>query len=480
MVAELRESGIGVVGAIPWGTHLCHFYETKQDLLDTLVPYFSTGLANDESCLWVVSEPLTQEEAADALRQAVPELDRLMAEQRMEILPHDQWYLDGDALDLERASQGWQAKCDRALAQGHAGLRAAGMAAWLSKNDWRDFADYEYALSAAIVDRRLLVLCTYPLASSGATEVLDVVRAHHVAVSRRRGDWEVVETPDLKQAKQVIAQLNAELEQRVTERTEQLTLANQRLEREVADRRHAEAEVRRLNAELERRVAERTAQLEVANQELQAFSHAVSHDLRAPLRRIQGFCRLLQETYAPVLDEEGRHYLDRIHASTQQLEALVHDLLRLSRVARQDMVWRPVDLSGLVREIAAELQRGDPQRRVELRIAPGLVAQGDAALLRIALENLVANAWKFSATRASARIEFGADQTAEGPAYYVRDDGVGFDMAEAERLFVPFSRLHGAEFEGTGIGLTTVQRIIRRHGGRVWVEAAIDRGATFY
>ncbi|HYL56366.1 MAG TPA: PAS domain S-box protein, partial [Gemmatimonadales bacterium] len=224
-----------------------------------------------------------------------------------------------------------------------------------------------------------------------------------------------------------------------------------------------------------------TAQLEVANAELDAFAYSVSHDLRAPLRSIDGFSQALLEDYAAQLDDAGRDHLQRVRLATQRMATLIDDLLNLSRVTRSEMVIGSVDLSGLARELAAELAASDPGRTVDLVIAPGLEARADRGLLRVVLQNLMGNAWKFTGKRDGARIEVGVVSSNGERAYFVRDNGAGFDMAFASKLFGAFQRLHRAtEFPGTGVGLATVQRIIHRHGGRVWAESIVDRGATFY
>ena len=222
-------------------------------------------------------------------------------------------------------------------------------------------------------------------------------------------------------------------------------------------------------------------QLAVANKELEAFSYSVSHDLRAPLRSIDGFSEALTEDYAGVLDAEGNSYLQRIRSAAQRMAQLIDDLLDLSRVSRAEMRREEVDLTGTAEAIAAELRTTEPERQASLLIQPGLTATGDPRLLRVVLENLIGNAWKYTAKRSTARIEMGSTCHEGKAAYFVRDDGAGFDMAYAGKLFGAFQRLHGMnEFPGTGIGLATVQRIIHRHGGRVWAEAAVDQGATFY
>jgi PAS domain S-box-containing protein len=251
--------------------------------------------------------------------------------------------------------------------------------------------------------------------------------------------------------------------------------------RDITERKWVEKEMRELVAGLEQRVHERTAQLEAANKELEAFAYSVSHDLRAPLRGIDGWSLALLEDYGGRFDEQGRQYLDRIRSEAQRMGILIDDLFKLSRVARSEMLRGSVDLTSIAEGIAARLREAHPARRIEFVIAKGLNALGDAHLLEIVMTNLMDNAVKFTARQAEARIEFGEIEHDGAPAFYLRDNGVGFDMAYADTLFGPFQRLHKAsDFPGTGIGLTTVQRIAHRHGGRVWAESEPDHGATFY
>jgi light-regulated signal transduction histidine kinase (bacteriophytochrome) len=247
--------------------------------------------------------------------------------------------------------------------------------------------------------------------------------------------------------------------------------------RTVTGLKQAEEKILTLNQDLELRARE----LEATNKELEAFSYSVSHDLRSPLRAIDGFGQALLDDCSEQLDHQGKAHLARIRAASQRMAQLIDDLLNLSRVTRTAIEYRPVNLSLVAESILGALQKADPQRRVDIVVAPNLTAAGDERLLRLTMENLLGNAWKFTANRPEARIEFGAIQNGDMPAYYVRDNGAGFDMAYRDKLFAPFQRLHSMkEFEGTGVGLATVQRIIHRHGGRVWAEAQVDRGATFY
>lgn len=247
--------------------------------------------------------------------------------------------------------------------------------------------------------------------------------------------------------------------------------------RDVTEQRRVEDEMRLMNASLEQRVQERTHQLEAANRELEAFSFSVAHDLRAPLRGIDGFSQALIEDHAANLGEEGVGYLRRIRLSIGRMGQLIDDLLRLSRIAGTELRVSSMNLSALATEVLSELA---PRHHVQVEVEPDLITRGDAALLRIVLTNLFANALKFSGKSAVPRISFGRIDRDGAPAYFVRDNGAGFDMRYAARLFGAFQRLHhAAEFEGTGIGLAIVQRIVHRHGGLVWAEGAPNQGATF-
>jgi PAS domain S-box-containing protein len=247
--------------------------------------------------------------------------------------------------------------------------------------------------------------------------------------------------------------------------------------RDITARKEVEQQISKLNHELEVRALE----LEAANQELEAFSYSVSHDLRSPLQNIDSFCQILMEDYANRLDADGRDYVQRLRGSCRHMEEIIDALLALSNMMRSELHVMPFDLSALAKAVAADLKLKNPDRLLDWVIAEGLIVEGDSQLLRVALENLFGNAWKFTANRPSARIEFGALPQSDGSrTYFVRDDGAGFDMARANQLFTPFKRLHDqSEFRGTGIGLATVQRVIQRHRGKIWAEGVVNHGATF-
>ncbi len=459
MATETRNTGIDVVGDMPWGTHFCLFYDTKEDLLDTLISYCKAGLESEEFCLWVVAEPLTIEEAIDALKDAVPDIDRYLADSRIEIVSAGDWYLQGGTFDLKRVTCGWHEKLARASARGYAGVRVTGDTAWLEKKDWKDFCEYEEGLNEAVANQRLAVLCTYPLAACGAAEILDVVRTHQFALARRRGSWDLIETAGLKQAKAEIKRLNEELEQRIVERTSQLTLASEAL-------REAQSELAHVN-----RVT--TMGLLAAS-----IAHEINQPVAAAVTNAHAALRWLG-AQPPDL-EEARQALAHIIKDGHRAGEIVNRIRGLIKRApsRNDRL----DINEAILEVIA-LTRGEVQRnRVSLqtRLANGLpLVQGDRIQLQQVILNLIVNAVEaMSGATEGARallISTGKDAS-NAVLVAVRDSGSGLDPEGLNRLFDPF---YTTKPSGMGMGLSICRSIIEAHGGRVWATANIPQGAVF-
>jgi signal transduction histidine kinase len=462
MTTEMRKSGIEVLGDMPWGTHFCLFYETKEDVLETLVSYCKAGLEDHEFCLWVVSKPITVDEAGNALKRAVPDLDRYLADRSIEIVSATDWYLDGGSFDLNRVIDGWNEKLAHALARGYAGVRVTGDTAWLEKKDWKDFCEYEAVLNESVANQRLAVLCTYPLAACGASEILDVVHNHQFATAKRHGTWDVIETPALKQAKAEIKRLNEELEQRVVERTRQLTAVNEEL---------------------------RTAEMELAHvtrvTTLGEVTASFAHELNQPLAAI------VNNANACIgLLPRGRHDLGEVRdaladivSDAERASAIIERVRGLAKRSSPEKV--PLQLIDVVEAVVALAATESVARRVALRtdVAPDLpVVLGDRVQLQQVLLNLVVNGMDAMSTVAEQErlleIRGGADRQDGSPAVRISvyDRGIGLEAGQMERLFEPF---YTTKAHGMGMGLAISRSIIAAHGGRLWAEANPGPGATF-
>jgi len=339
---------------------------------------------------------------------------------------------------------------------------------------------YAAVVGAVLVGALLLGLFGSSLMRRSISQPLMEMAEVAQAVTQRR-DYSL---RAVKRSSDEIGQLTDAINQMLaqTERSAgELQRANERLLSEIMEHLHARDEVSALNATLEQRVTERTQQLEMSNKELQSFSYSVSHDLRTPLRAIEGFSSALLRNHASQLDGRGQDYLQRVRAATQRMSLLIDDLLSLARTTRAEMKRRDIDLSELAQKSARELQEAHPERQVNFIIEPELKADADPQLIRVVLDNLLGNAAKFSGKKPDARVEFGRTLHNGADTYFVRDNGVGFDMNYAGKLFGVFQRLHSsAEFEGTGIGLANVHRVIARHGGTIWADSEPGRGATFF
>src|SRR5712671_6945894 len=458
--AQLRKTGIGVVGDVPWGTHFFMFYETKEDLLDTLVPYFKAGLETGELCLWLVSEPLTEEEASNALRDAVPEFERYLADHSIEIMGGRRFYFSGDDADLQRTVQTWAEKMDFALTRGYAGLRVSASTAWLERKDWNAFSDYENEVNNSIGNWRMTALCTYPLAGSTAAEILDVTRTHQFAIARRNRGWEVVETSELKQAKSEIKRLNDELERRVMERTQQLAAANEGMRREMIERQHAEEAL--LEAQVE--LARVTRALDMGE-----LVVTIAHEVNQPLTAIVtngNFCLRRLEGVTPNLDEL-RPAMAEIVSDGTRASAVISRIRRL--LMKGALRRTELDINRIIQDVSVLLRTELTRGRVSLRtdLAPGLPrVAGDQVQLQQVLINLIMNAveaMRLPAQRPRKLLIRSAKST-DGVLVQVQDSGPGIEPGLADRIFEPFFT---TKAEGIGMGLSISHSIIESHGGQL-------------
>jgi C4-dicarboxylate-specific signal transduction histidine kinase len=468
---QLRKTGIGVVGDVPWGSHFFMFYETKEDLLDTLVPYFTAGLESGELCLWVVSEPLTEEEARNALRKAVPEFEHYLADRSIEIVGGRRFYLSGNDPDLQRVIRTWAAKMDSAVTRGYAGLRVSANTAWLEGKDWKAFSDYENEVNNSISRWRMTALCTYPLAGSTAAEILDVTRTHQFAIARRNRGWEVVETSELKQAKSEIKRLNDQLERRVMERTQQLAAANEGMRKEMIERQHAEEALLEAQAEL----ARVTRALDMGE-----LVVTIAHEVNQPLTALVtngNFCLRRLEGVTPNLDELRAAIAEIVSdgARASAVISRIRGLLMKGALRRTEL-----DINRIIQDVSillhTELTRGRLSLRTEL--APDLPrVAGDQVQLQQVLINLIMNAveaMRLSAERPRKLVIRSAKST-EGVLVQVQDSGPGIEPGLADRIFEPFFT---TKAEGIGMGLSISHSIIESHGGHLSL-ASSSEGALF-
>ena len=468
---QLRKTGIGVVGDVPWGTHFFMFYETKQDLLDTLVPYFKAGLESGELCLWLVSEPLTEEDATNALRDAVPDFERYLANRSIEILGGGRFYFFGDNLDLQRATRTWADKTDFALDSGYAGLRVSGSTAWLERKDWKAFSDYENAVNNSISGWRMTALCTYPLEGSTAAEILDVIRTHQFAIARRNNGWEVLETSELKQAKSEIKRLNDELERRVLERTKQLTAANREMSKEMMERQRAEESLLETQAKL----ARVTRALDMG--ELVA---TIAHEVNQPLTAIvtnANFCLRRLEGVTTNLDEFRAAVAEIVNDGTRASAVIsrIRSLLMKGSSSRTEL-----DINEILREVSVFLRNEATRNQVSVRTDLGdnlPRVSGDRVQLQQVVINLVMNGIEAmsSVTHRPRNLLIRSAKNHDEVLIQVQDSGTGVDADHAKHIFEPFFTTKPG---GIGMGLSISRSIVESHGGYLWVDSGPE-GALF-
>jgi signal transduction histidine kinase/ActR/RegA family two-component response regulator len=480
MATELRKTGIEMVGDLPWGTHFCHFYETREDLLDILIPYFRAGLENNEFCTWVVFDPFNVEEARKALIHAFPEANRYLAAGDMEIVSHRQWFPESGVFDLQSAIDGWNGQLTQALEKGYAGLRGCGHEVWLTEKNRKNFAAFEKKLDELIAGKRMIVVCTYLLAVTKAADLFDAARTHQFAIARRHGNWEVLETPDLRQAKAEIMRLNEDLEQRVIDRTGELAKINEELRREIADRRRAEKEREDLQMQL------------IQAQKLESLGRlagGVAHDFNNMLAVILGYTEL---ALLELTDQHGvRGGLEEVMAAAKRSANLVGQLLAFARKQMVNPV--PIDLNDSLPGMLKMLRRliGED---IDLAFMPAHAlwkVRVDPSQLDQLLANLTINARDAIAGVGKVSIETGNVTLDEEfcavhpgcvPGDYVllavSDNGRGMDKETLSDIFEPFFTTKEMGM-GTGLGLATVYGVVKQNDGFIYVDSELGQGTTF-
>ena len=554
MEGPLRDSGIDIIGEVPWGTHFCLFYETIDDLSDILIPYFKAGLENNEFCMWVTSEPLAKAEAEKAIGKAVPRFNRLLKSGQIEIVPHDEWYLKDGVFNLQHVLDGWIEKLEEALANGYSGLRATGNTAWLESEDWKDFTQYEREIDSIIGEYRMMALCTYSLDKCSATDVLDVVKNHEFALLKHNGAWELIESSERKRAVEALRDSEARyrdlydqapnayfsvgtdalIKRANRAACELLRCSSEQLigstifdlyadspygktkAKVVFDKfrsgesvHNEELQMQRFDGEViwvslsvnpikdmqgkvlesrssavditERKRAEE--ELKRINAELDGFAHSVSHDLRGPITTIMGANLVLQsvlqkreESKDNQFETDIQELLEIIDAGVNKAETLIADILALAEAGQVPEEVSDVDVSEVVETILRERNDDIKGRGITVEVEDGLGSvRANPTHIYQVFANLIGNAINHNDNENPVlKVSYLGDDENGLHRYLVRDNGSGVRPEHLDEIFVPFFKGKTGE---TGIGLATVEKIVKVYHGEI--RAYIDNGACF-
>lgn len=442
---DARPSGLAAVGELPWGTHFCQFYGERSDLVDSLVPFFKAGLEAGEKCLWVTAEPLRADDAKTALRAAVPDLKARLAAGQVEVIDHEDWYMRTGKPDAESTLGGWVEREEQALSSGFSGLRLTGNTYWVERTDWKGFVDYEAQVSSTFAGHRIIGMCSYCLGRCQPADILDVVANHHFALTRRGGEWQLLENASLKQAKAALHRLNQDLERRVDERTVELTRA----------------------------VAARDEFLSVA-----------SHELKTPITSLQLYVQGILR--ANERDSLGRDQLtgrlERVREQCGRLDRLVNNLLDVSRADEKGLAMdrERLDVAALVSDTVERFGEEFARSRCDVSVdaVEPVIGEWDRMRLEQVFTNLFQNAVRY-APRSKVTIQV---EAADGTARIrVSDTGPGIPEREHARIFERFTQAEGARAfaGGFGLGLWVVKQVVEAHGGAVTLRSRPGEGATF-
>src|SRR5258707_2598407 len=467
--------------------HFCSILESPEEHYAVAIPFIRIGLDRGEKCIYIADDG-TVGDVREAMQSDGIDVDRATASNALVLATKEQAYLEHGSFHPDWMFTFWKEATQSAMSEGFSALRATGETEWVLRGGrgLERWMEYESRLTHTLSENNCSALCQYNRRLFPPELILDVIRTHPVVVyggTVCRNLYYVPPDEFLGTHK-----TEREVERLLTNIREREHVENA-LREQLTERKRGEDALRPSRDELDMKVKERTAELrkinddlQSVNKELETFAYSVSHDLRAPLRHIAGFTELLLKDAEPVLDDTSRRHITRILQSTNRMDSLVDDLLAFSRIGRAEPQKTIINLEQLVKDVVAEIAPDTQGRRIVWRIGALPICYGDPSLLQVVFSNLVSNAVKFTRTRPQAEIEI--DSLIERPnevVVFVRDNGVGFDMTYKDKLFGVFQRLHSQDaFEGTGIGLATVQRIVHRHGGRVWAEGSVDNGATFF
>jgi signal transduction histidine kinase len=467
--------------------HFCSIYESPEEHYAVAIPFMRMGLDRGEKCIYIADDG-TLDNVRHAMQSEGIDVERAIESNSLTLATKDQAYLKRGSFDPDWMFTFWKEATDLAMSEGFPALRVTGETEWVVRGGrgLERWMEYESRLTHALSENNCSALCQYNRHCFSPELILDVIRTHPVVIYRGTVCRNLYYVPPdeflgTNQAEHEVDRLLTNIRERED--------VERALREQLVERGRAEEALRLSHDELGMKVKERTAELrkmnddlQAVNRELEAFAYSVSHDLRAPLRHIAGFAELLQKQSNAVLDESSRQQITRILDAANRMDGLVDDLLTFSRISRAETHQTTINLDQLVKSVVAEIAPDTQGRKIVWQIGTLPMCYGDPGLLRLVFSNLISNAVKFSRTRQQAEIEIGSlNQMVDEAVVFVKDNGVGFDMKYKDKLFGVFQRLHSQEaFEGTGIGLATVQRIVHRHGGRVWAEGSVSKGATFY